>query len=163
MERRVVIRQRTTNPLGFTRGFLPNRYRTLFYRAPVGKLIRDGRYDLVHIHNLMPTAQMRRVAKAATAAGVPYVVSTHGIVEAVGGPAVYSLTSLPQRLAWRAFVDRPLRWVFPHGAGVLALSAVRHCARTLSRCPPNRGFRRPERRVRHLRAGGSSAPRSTRC
>jgi starch synthase len=118
-----VIRQRTTNPLSFTRRFLPNRYRTLFYRAPIGRLIRQGRYDLVHIHNLMPTAQMRRVAEAATAADIPYVVSTHGIVEAIGGPAVYSLNALPQRLAWRAFVDRPLRWVFPHAAGVLALSS----------------------------------------
>ena len=107
-----VIRQRSTNPLSFSRGILPNRYRTLLYRAPVDRLIRRGGYDLVHIHNLMPTPQMGRVARAAQATGVPYVVSTHGIVEAIGGPNVYSLNALPQRMAWRLMVDRPLRRVF---------------------------------------------------
>jgi glycosyltransferase involved in cell wall biosynthesis len=117
-----IIRQRATNPLGFTRSFLPNRYRTLLYRAPVNRLLARGGYDLVHIHNLMPARQMLRIAKAARSAGVPYVVSTHGIVEAVGGPGVYSLNAIPQRIAWRLLVDRPLRWVFPHAARVLALS-----------------------------------------
>ena len=110
-----------SNPLSFVRNVVPGGVLTLFYRAGIPELVHTGRYDLVHIHNPLPALEMQRVARACRAVGVPYVVSTHGLVEMASGGRALDFGFL-QRVAWRPLIDRPLRYVLRNAAGVMALS-----------------------------------------
>jgi glycosyltransferase involved in cell wall biosynthesis len=112
---------RVTNPLGWTSRFLPNRFRTFFYRSTIPTLVRTGGYDLLHLHNPTPGLEMARVARAARRAGIPYVVSTHGFVEVAEGPTGGRLEPL-LRAAWWVLAQRPVRWVVGHARLVLVLS-----------------------------------------
>lgn len=116
-----LLKRRATNPLGFTKGFAPDRVRTLFYRSDIPALVRRGGYDLVHLHNPIPTLEMRRIARAAAASGIPYVVSTHGFVEVLDLARSYRLAAY-ERLAGRMLVSRPLREVIAGAAAILALT-----------------------------------------
>jgi starch synthase len=112
---------RTWNPLAWTSGFLPNRFRTLLYRSDLPRRVRHGGYDLVHIHNPTPSLEMKRVAAAARRAGVPYVITTHGFVEIADGPTINDF-GRAQRAIWSMLVDRPVRWAVRHATRMLLLS-----------------------------------------
>ncbi len=100
-----------------------NRYSTLFYRSDLPAIVRNGDFDLVHIHNPMPAHEMERVAKACIDRGTPYVVSTHGFNEVANGGKVYGFDAA-RRLAWRALVESPVARVVARANGVFALSAA---------------------------------------
>lgn len=100
---------------------LPGRYRTLFYRSSVPQVIARGTFDIVHIHNPMPGLEMLRVARAARAARIPVVVSTHGFNEVARGIEIYGF-GRARRLIWREFVQRPVAAVVSEAAAVFALS-----------------------------------------
>jgi glycosyltransferase involved in cell wall biosynthesis len=112
---------RTWNPLGWTRRFLPNRYRTLLYGSDLPRKVAHGGYDLVHLHNPTPSIEMMRVARAARRAGVPYVISTHGFVEIADGPVINAM-GRAQRAVWAVMVDRPVRWAVRHATRMFLLS-----------------------------------------
>lgn len=59
-----LLARKSSNILSFTKGFLPNKFRTLFYRADIPTLIKNGSYDLVHLHNVIPALETKRVARA---------------------------------------------------------------------------------------------------
>lgn len=98
-----------------------NRYSTLFYRSDLPALIARRQFDLVHIHNPMPAMEMERVARACRAAGVPYVVSTHGFNEVANGGQVYGFGGA-KRLVWKMLVEAPVGRVVAHASGIFALS-----------------------------------------
>ena len=98
-----------------------NRYSTLFYGSDLPEIVRKGKFDLVHIHNPMPALEMQRVARACVAAGVPYVVSTHGFNEVANGGQVYGFGGA-KRLAWKTLVEAPVCRVVAHASGIFALS-----------------------------------------
>jgi len=100
---------------------LPNRYSTLFYRSDLPAIVRDGNFDLVHIHNPMPALEMERVARACLVSGVPYVVSTHGFNEIANGGEIYGFDPL-RRLMWKHLVQGPVSRVVARASGVFALS-----------------------------------------
>ncbi|MGN6133512.1 MAG: glycosyltransferase family 4 protein, partial [Aureliella sp.] len=114
-----VLRRRATSPLDFTEGWLPNKYRTLFYGSDIPTLV--GSYDLVHIHNALPALEMRRIAVACRRLGKPYVLTTHGFVEILGMQAAYQLNPV-QALAGHFFVTRPLQYVIEHAAKICCLA-----------------------------------------
>lgn len=99
----------------------PNRYSTLFYRSDLPEIVRNGDFDLVHIHNPMPALEMERVARACIARRLPYVVSTHGFNEVANGGEVYGFDPV-KRLAWKAFVEAPVARVVAQASGIFALS-----------------------------------------
>jgi glycosyltransferase involved in cell wall biosynthesis len=99
----------------------PRKIKSVLYRSDVPALVAQGSYDLVHLHNPVPTLELQRIARACTAKGTPYVFSTHGIVEVTSGGAAYGV-GRAQRLAWHLLVTRPLRWVIAHAKAILALS-----------------------------------------
>jgi len=101
--------------------WLPNKFSTLFYRSNIPHMIASGTYDLVHIHNPMPALEMERVARAAQAKGVPYVVSTHGFNEVWNGNRVYGF-DVAKRLMWKTLVQDPVARVVRNAAGIFALS-----------------------------------------
>lgn len=100
---------------------LPKRYRTLFYRSDIPDRIRRGSFDLVHIHNPMPALEMRRIARACTSAGVPYVVSTHGFNEIANGRRIYNFGHTG-RAVWRTLVEAPVAEVVQGAAAIFTLS-----------------------------------------
>lgn len=110
---------------------LPNALRTPLYRSDLPARIAQGSlgsdcepgagWDLVHLHNPMPTLELRRVARACKRAGIPYVISTHGFTEMASGGASYGLGPA-RRVAWRLLVMNPLREVVRGAAGILGLS-----------------------------------------
>jgi glycosyltransferase involved in cell wall biosynthesis len=116
-----ILDVRATNPLSWLRRWVPQAILTLLYRSRIPALVRDGAYDLVHIHNPLPALEMKRVARACRRKGVPYVVSTHGIVEVAGGGSGFDL-GVAGRAAWKLLVDAPVRWVFRHADCAMALS-----------------------------------------
>jgi starch synthase len=116
-----LLERESQNPLKFTEGFLPNKFRTLFYRSDIPDLIRQGAYDLVHIHNPIPTLEMKRVAEDCVKMRIPYVVSTHGIIEVLNRKTAYHLNFLEHTVG-RILIDRPLNYVLRHANMVFALS-----------------------------------------
>ena len=114
-----VMHRRATNPLSFTEKLLPNKFRTLFYRSDISKMV--GQYDLVHIHNPLPALEMQRVAQACVGNKVPYVVTTHGFVEVLGIATAYRLGKL-EAVAGNLFVTRPLNYVIDNAAKICCLA-----------------------------------------
>ena len=98
-----------------------NRYSTLFYRSDLPKIVREGKFDLVHIHNPMPALEMECVARACAAVGAPYVVSTHGFNEVANGEEIYGFGGL-KRLAWKTLVAAPVARVVARADAIFALS-----------------------------------------
>ncbi|ODT55127.1 MAG: glycosyl transferase family 1 [Methylobacterium sp. SCN 67-24] len=117
--RRAPVKVGLPQPLPWNR--VPNRYRTLFYRSDIPEMLRTGGFDLVHLHNPMPALEMARIARACRAAGVPYVVSTHGFNEIANGTRIYGFGPL-RRLAWRTLVTGPVQQTVRGAAAVLGLS-----------------------------------------
>lgn len=107
------------NPLSVAAGLLPNRVLTPFYRTNAADLVAG--YELVHLHNPIPAFELRRVARACRHLGVPYVLSTHGIVEVEAGRQAYGLGRL-ETWAWRKLVAEPFREVVAGATRLFALS-----------------------------------------
>jgi starch synthase len=114
-----VRKRHATNPLGFTRGLLPNKFRTLLYRSDIATLVQD--YDLVHLHNPIPALELLAIAKACQRAAKPYVITTHGFVEVFGMQAGYKLGRL-ESLAGRFLIHDPVVKVLSHAAKICCLS-----------------------------------------
>ncbi len=117
----MLYRRRAVTPFYTLTSRLPNRFRTLFYRSDLPELVQRGSYDLVHIHNPVPTLEMRRIARACRRVGTPYVVSTHGFVEVMSAEQAYGLR-LHERVALKLLMQLPLREVVDHAAMIFALS-----------------------------------------
>ncbi|MCC6511307.1 MAG: glycosyltransferase family 4 protein [Pirellulaceae bacterium] len=114
-----VMKRKSTSPIDFTTGWLPNKYRTLFYRSDIASMV--GNYDLVHLHNAIPALEMRRIAQACLKQGIPYVLTTHGFVEILGMQSAYQLNWLHAWLG-RMFMMRPLRFVIEHAQRICCLA-----------------------------------------
>ncbi len=114
-------RCRSTTPFAPLLDRLPNKFRSPLYRSSIPAKILNGDYDLIHIHNPLPTLEMERVAEAAIQRDIPYVVSTHGFVEVTSGGAAYSL-GLVGKIAWRHLITKPLQFVVDNAALMLPTS-----------------------------------------
>lgn len=110
------------NILNFTKSILPERFRTLLYRTSISQLINDKNYDLVHIHNPIPTLEMKKVAMACIKNDIPYVVSSHGFNEILFGKDAYKLTKWYENFAWEYLIQKPFKYVLNHANKIFALS-----------------------------------------
>jgi starch synthase len=115
----VLLERKAVNPFNFTKSVLPDKFRTLFYRSDIPNLVLSGNYDLVHLHNAIPTIEMKRIAKACVDCGVPYIISTHGFVEITDKDQAYNL-KIYEKIAGKIFIDRPLNYVVRHATKVFA-------------------------------------------
>ncbi len=70
-----------TNRLGSLERFAPRFIKVPLYDSDIPAMIRRGAFDIVHLHNLIPTFAAERIANACRRHGVPYVISTHGFIE----------------------------------------------------------------------------------
>lgn len=114
-----LMKRKATTPIDFTAGWLPNKYRTLFYRSDIASLV--GQYDLVHLHNAIPALELKRVAKACLKRDIPYVITTHGFVEILGMRSAWQLNLL-QSLVGRFCMMRPVRYVIEQAASICCLA-----------------------------------------
>ena len=114
-----VMHRRSTNVMRFTKLFLPNKYRTLFYRSDIASLVSN--YDLVHIHNPIPALEMRNIAKACVANKVPYIITTHGFVEVMGITQAYHLSRL-ESLVGEWMIRKPLEYVIQNAHKICCLA-----------------------------------------
>jgi starch synthase len=117
--KRVAVKNRLPPILPWSK--LPNRYSTLFYRSDLPEIIRQGNYDLVHLHNPMPALELERTAKTCTDLDIPYVVSTHGFNEVANGIEVYRFGPL-RKILWQKLVLGPVGRVVRGAAAIFALS-----------------------------------------
>ncbi len=114
-----VIKRKATTPIDFTTGWLPNRYRTLFYRSDIASLV--GNYDLVHLHNAIPALELQRVANACLKQNIPYVITTHGFVEILGMKSAWQLNLL-QSIVGKHCMMKPVRYVIDRAARICCLA-----------------------------------------
>lgn len=114
-----LMKRKATTPIDFTTGWLPNKYRTLFYRSDIASLV--GQYDLVHLHNAIPALELQRVAAACLTQQIPYVITTHGFVEILGMRSAWQLNVL-QSIVGRFWMERPVRNVIRHAARICCLA-----------------------------------------
>ena len=121
-----LLARKSSNILSFTKGFLPNKFRTLFYRGDIPSLICHGDYDIVHIHNVVPTLEAKRVAQACVNQGIPYVISTHGFFEITSGGTAYSLKYYHEKLAWKFFIEKPFAYIIQYASRIFALSPMEY-------------------------------------
>ncbi|MGF1588771.1 MAG: glycosyltransferase family 4 protein [Pleurocapsa sp.] len=121
-----LLARKSSNILSFTKGLLPNKFRTLFYQADIPALIKHGDYDLVHLHNVIPALESKRVAQACVNQKIPYVISTHGFCEITSGGKAYSLKHLHEKLAWKFCIEKPLDYIVQHAQRIFALSPLEY-------------------------------------
>lgn len=114
-----LMKRKATTPIDFTSGWLPNKYRTLFYRSDIASLV--GQYDLVHLHNAIPALELKRVAKACLKQNIPYVITTHGFVEILGMRSAWQLNLL-QSIIGKQCMMRPVQFVIDHAACICCLA-----------------------------------------
>ncbi len=117
-----LLARKSSNILSFTKDFLPNKFRTLFYRADIPTLIENGSYDLVHLHNVIPALETKRVAQTCVKKGIPYVISTHGFFEVTSSGNAYSLKHIHEKLAWKFLIEKPLDYIVEYADKIFALS-----------------------------------------
>jgi glycosyltransferase involved in cell wall biosynthesis len=121
-----LLARKSSNILSFTKGLLPNKFRTLFYRADIPSLIKKGNYDLVHLHNVIPALEAKRVAEACVKQKIPYVISTHGFFEITSGGKAYSLKYAHEKLAWKFFIEKPIDYIIRYAHKIFALSPLEY-------------------------------------
>lgn len=112
---------RCTHPFGFAQNWLPRSARVPLYDSRIPELIRDGCYDLVHLHNMIPTFAAGRVARACQAKRVPYVISTHGFFEIVRYAEINGFGTWKSKLVDLA-ITKPFRRIVRGAAAIFALS-----------------------------------------
>ena len=122
-----LLARKSSNILSFTKRFLPNKFRTLFYKADIPLLIQNGDYDIVHLHNVVPALEAKRIAQACLTRGIPYVVSAHGFFELTSGGTAYSLNYFHEKLAWKFLIEKPFAYILKHAARIFATSPLDYC------------------------------------
>lgn len=109
------------NRLGPFSNLVPRFVRVPLYDSSIPEIIRDGDYDLVHIHNLVPTLAAARLGRACRRRGIPYVISTHGFFELSSYARINGFGKVKSTLVdW--VLTRPFRDVVKGATRILALS-----------------------------------------
>lgn len=109
------------NWLSAAAGVVPRFASVPLYDSDMPELACSGRYDLVHIHNLIPSFAAQRLAAACRKKGVPYVVSGHGFFELDRYAEINGFGRVRSMLADIA-VTRPFRKVVSGATAIFALS-----------------------------------------
>jgi glycosyltransferase involved in cell wall biosynthesis len=112
---------KATNPLQQLGRWLPRSALVPLYDSRIPAMIRDGDYDLVHIHNLLPAFAAERIATACRRRGVPYVISSHGFNEQSRYADLNGFTGIKRALIHWA-IEKPFRRVIRRADAIFALS-----------------------------------------
>ena len=116
----------------------PRAMHSVLSHSDLNHVVEFGQYDVIHVHNMLPARELRRVVAAARRAGVPFVVTTHGLVELADPTVAYHLTSKVSRLAWDAVVMSAVRATLRVADSVCALSTFDADLAVSLGCPESR-------------------------
>ena len=105
----VVRRVRSKNGLGMFNHVVPRFAKVPLYDSKIPEML-DGGYDLVHIHNLIPTLAAARLSRACKRHGMPYVISTHGFFELSAYAKIHGFGPIKSALVDLA-MTRPFRQI----------------------------------------------------
>lgn len=109
------------NRLGPAARVAPRFASVPLYDSALPALATNGRYDLVHIHNLVPTFAAARLAAACRRHGIPYVITTHGFYELSRYAEINGFGRIKSALASLA-ITRPFTKVVRDSSAIFALS-----------------------------------------
>lgn len=110
-----------TNILDFAGKLAPRSVKVPLYDSRISERISPERYDLVHIHNLIPSFAAERVARRCRKVGVPYVITTHGFNELKEFAAINGFGPLKSLIVhW--IITRPFHRIVNGASGIFALS-----------------------------------------
>jgi alpha-maltose-1-phosphate synthase len=113
--------RRATNALMPVARYVPRAVTTMAWRADVTAWLEGLRPGIVHLHNPHPPGALLRVARTCERLGIPYVLSTHGLVELNDFSRGYGSPRWQRPLLER-FVRRPLVQAARGAARVAMLS-----------------------------------------
>jgi glycosyltransferase involved in cell wall biosynthesis len=116
-----IVRRRARNMLLPFQKFLPRQATSMAWRPDLLQLLRDGKFDVVHLHNPHPPGALREVANICVRLKIPYVISTHGFIEFNDFSRGFESPAWQKPLL-RWLVRRPLVQVVSRAARVLMLS-----------------------------------------
>ncbi len=109
------------NRLGPVARFAPRMASVPLYDSRLPDLAINGGYDLVHIHNLVPTFAAARLAKACRQRGIPYVISSHGFYELSRYAEINGFGRVKSALASLA-ITRPFQRLIRESSAIFALT-----------------------------------------
>ncbi|MBI5405404.1 MAG: glycosyltransferase family 4 protein [Candidatus Kerfeldbacteria bacterium] len=100
---------------------LPKPYSNVFSRSRIVDAIDPAAYDLVHLHNTHPAMALAQLARRCLRVGLPYVVTTHGLVETLNSRHIFRTNPLLGYVIGLT-VDRPLKFVVRNAKKIAVLS-----------------------------------------
>lgn len=109
------------NRLGPAARVAPRFASVPLYDSRLPELATSGRYDLVHIHNLVPTAAAARLATACRRKGIPYVITSHGFYELSRYAEINGFGAIKSALVSLG-ITRPVNKIIRESAAIFALS-----------------------------------------
>ena len=113
--------RRSTTPLDVFGQAIPRFVKIPLYRSDIPDLVRDGSYDIVHFHNLIPGFAAADVAATCSRSGVPYVISAHGFHELADFARINGYGRVKVLLA-NIGVVRPALKVIREASGIFCLT-----------------------------------------
>jgi len=116
-----VIKFRSKNPLSTIMPILPQWAYVPLYSSEIPKFIYEHNFDLVHIHNPIPTIAMREVAETCLKHRIPYCISTHGFWEILDYARIMKFGFLKRALTMAA-ITKPFLFVVKNATWVFTLS-----------------------------------------
>lgn len=112
---------RCANPLSSLAPLLPLSAFAQLYDSRIPELIREGEYDLVHLHGVLPPFAAQRIARACRDHGIPYVITSHGFYELSQYAEIKEFGPL-KRMVASLVIARPFRRLVKGAAAIFALS-----------------------------------------
>lgn len=109
------------NWLGPAARFVPRFVSVPFFDSRLPDLATRSGYDLVHIHNLVPTFAAARLAAACRRHRIPYVISSHGFYELSRYAEINGFGRLKSALVSFA-ITKPFNRVIRESSAIFALS-----------------------------------------
>lgn len=100
---------------------VPRFVRVPLYDSQIPEALEDGGYDLVHIHNMVPTFAAARLAATCQRRGIPYVITTHGFYEIQRYAEINGFGPIKSLLIDQV-MTRPFRRAVAGAAAICALS-----------------------------------------
>jgi len=119
----IILRFRSSNPFSFTTSFIPRWISIPLYSSRIPKFIEKEKFDLVHMHNVIPTLALKKVAEVCIRKGIPYCIHTHGFMEALNYSRIMKFGLLKSTLTKFA-ITHPLLYVINNASWIFTLSPL---------------------------------------
>ncbi|OGP63187.1 MAG: hypothetical protein A2V65_01665 [Deltaproteobacteria bacterium RBG_13_49_15] len=111
------------NILSKINNMLPRWVYIPLYYSRIPQFIENGNFELVHIHNPIPTFAMKEIAKACIRKGIPYCISSHGFMEILNYSSIMNF-GLFKKILTNIAINKPFTFVVKKAAWIFTLSPI---------------------------------------